>query len=421
MVGLLRIPALLVPVATKPGGREGPVPDGLVPAALSLLPDGSVGSVGPSAERLRPLLPVLGHYARTLRVPILLDRPPRYVVRPRGGDRLAIHCLAVPTTALVLGLWPRIPLVRRPFLFGHPLGDGGQLGFSAGRQLGRGRILDDPEGVPAVEVVGTHVYLLFDPSEQEAELAGLLLRRALDLVLPAAARIRSLSPVDGATLEATLARLRAETADLEAAHRAAHRRATRTAFVEECRTRLREEGDFLAREAAFIEDTLQEYSRRITGDTRRLRALEALGEDRAERASDSPSEGAELERLRHLPGVEGVESADGHVRFRTTMLTAGYGSRRFLLGRFLVDIAPDGGIAIRNLTTPVGEFDHPHVASARPSLGTAREGLAKLIGEGQLAAAGEVLLDFLQTVDPAEWRLPVTCWDEVPRGEWAWT
>jgi hypothetical protein len=60
----------------------------------------------------------------------------------------------------------------------------------------------------------------------------------------------------------------------------------------------------------------------------------------------------------------------------------------------------------------VGADDHPHVHRGRPRLSNVREGVSKLVGEGQLPEALEVVIDFLKTVRPADWRTPVWAWPE---------
>ncbi|MEK7338752.1 MAG: hypothetical protein AABZ75_05190, partial [candidate division NC10 bacterium] len=87
---------------------------------------------------------------------------------------------------------------------------------------------------------------------------------------------------------------------------------------------------------------------------------------------------------------------------------------RYRLGCFQIDLGETGTIAVRNLTDPYGLYDHPHVWDGRPCLGNVREGLAKLVAEYQWVAAAEVLLDFLRTVTPRDWYVPVTQWKAVP-------
>jgi uncharacterized protein (DUF433 family) len=96
--------------------------------------------------------------------------------------------------------------------------------------------------------------------------------------------------------------------------------------------------------------------------------------------------------------------------FITQPLEAECVGQRFRLGAFRVEVHFEGEVRITNLTEPRGLYDHPHVRHGRPCLGNAREGVAKLIGEYEFAAAAQVLLDFLQTVNPQDWRIPVFYW-----------
>ena len=48
-----------------------------------------------------------------------------------------------------------------------------------------------------------------------------------------------------------------------------------------------------------------------------------------------------------------------------------------------------------------------------PVLPVIREGVAKMIGEYQFVAAVYVLLDFLHTINPKDWRIPIAYWPEV--------
>ncbi|MGE5849848.1 MAG: hypothetical protein ACM362_06965, partial [Candidatus Methylomirabilota bacterium] len=73
----------------------------------------------------------------------------------------------------------------------------------------------------------------------------------------------------------------------------------------------------------------------------------------------------------------------------------------------------NGEVRIWNLSSRIGAYDHPHIHLGRPCLGPIREGIAKLLGEFQFVAAAEVLIDFLHTVNPADWRLPVLRWPEA--------
>ncbi|HYL82485.1 MAG TPA: hypothetical protein VEU07_16830, partial [Candidatus Acidoferrum sp.] len=86
---------------------------------------------------------------------------------------------------------------------------------------------------------------------------------------------------------------------------------------------------------------------------------------------------------------------------------------------FQIDLSLDGDVRITNISNPIGTYDHPHVCQGRPRLGSIREGVAKLLGESQFAPATEVMIDFVKTVNPADWRQPVGVWPET-ESEVAW-
>jgi hypothetical protein len=56
----------------------------------------------------------------------------------------------------------------------------------------------------------------------------------------------------------------------------------------------------------------------------------------------------------------------------------------------------------------------PAIWNGTPCLGNVREGLAKLIGEFQLAAAVEVIVDFLKTINHKDWHISIEHWGSIP-------
>ncbi len=109
-----------------------------------------------------------------------------------------------------------------------------------------------------------------------------------------------------------------------------------------------------------------------------------------------------------------MEAYAGGVRLVTAPIEAAHGGVRYRLGCFEINLAETGVVTVRNLTDAYGFYDHPHVWDGRPCLGNVREGVAKLLAEYQWVAAAEVLLDFLRTVTPQDWYVPVTHWKVVP-------
>ena len=318
----------------------------------------------------------------------------------------------MPRRPFFLGIWPRVPIIRLPFAFGYPLPASGTSGFAPRPGFGRGRIMADAEGQAMVEVLGANLYILWDLPAQ-GDLAALLLRRCLDLGLGASGALARISPLPPEARASTLAALSRATAEAEAGWQARRRDEGRLRFQAACGECLLGEMQRLEQEIDGLERALEEYGRRITAETRALaerrRRLRAL--------QDLPLEAAntlgEFDRIRELPEARQVDVADGVLAVITHPLDAECGGHRFRLGAFRVEIHFEGDVRITNLTEPRGLYDHPHVRQARPCLGNIREGVAKLIGEFEFAAAAQVLIDFLRTVNPHDWRLPVFYWPRV--------
>jgi hypothetical protein len=341
---------------------------------------------------------------------------------PAPGGAVHVHAFAVPTLAALFGVWPRVSLVHLTVAHGLPLLESADRVLEPGALLGRGSPLPDGDGRVVGEYLGTNLYCAFDLLAQEEAWVPVLLRRHLDLGLPrlfpASAAERGIPAPE---VEDRLRLLRDETEALAGACRLARRAAAREAYISACQERVAEEIHFLEAEIAILEEGVEEMARRIATDTRRL--CEGRRRLRSPQARPDQPEltQQEMERLRALPDVCDAHREDGRIRFTTAPIVAEHGGRRYCLGRFQVDLCGNGDVRIVNLTGRVGRFDHPHVHAGRPCLGGIREGIAKLLGEFQMAAAAEVLIDFLKTVNPAEWRLPVLHWPEAGHGVLATT
>ncbi len=265
-----------------------------------------------------------------------------------------------------------------------------------------------------VEVTGANLYILMDLLPQ-GDLAPILLRRCLDLGLGAVPALARLSPLPAEARAAALASLARGTAEAEAAWRARLREESGRRFQAECGGRLREEGQRLEDETEALERSLEELGRRITADTRALAERRRRLRTLRDRPHEPASTLREFDRIRELPEVCHLDMQDGAITFITHPLEAECGGQRFRLGAFRVEIHFEGDVRITNLTDPRGLYDHPHIRQARPCLGNVREGVAKLIGEFEFAAAAQVLIDFLQTVNPQDWRIPVFYWPRADR------
>jgi hypothetical protein len=187
----------------------------------------------------------------------------------------------------------------------------------------------------------------------------------------------------------------------------------REAYINACREGVGDEIRFLQSDIAFLEAGVEEMGRRIAADTRRLtegrRRLRAL--EGGQGTPDRP--GPDLAALRALPEVHEVRRGESCITILMHPLLVEHEGRRYRLGAFQVELHDNGDVRINNLSDRVGPFDHPHVCEGHPRLAGIREGVAKLLGESQVVAAAEVLIDFLKTVDPADWRLPIQSWPEA--------
>lgn len=340
---------------------------------------------------------------------------------PAPGGAVHIHAFALPTPPVLLGILSRVSTVPLPVVHGIALQEKASRALESGAQFGRGVPLLDGDGCVVGEYLGTNLYCLFDLLGQEESWVPILLRRHLDLGLShLRLALAAEQKVSAMVIEEKLRLLREETEALTCACRAARRAVSREVYIGACRERVAEELRFLEDEIAILEEGVEEMARRITTDTRRLRQgrrrlhLFPGGQDPLEIS------GQEMQRIQALPEVCEADGQAGRIRLTTAPILVEHGGRRHCLGRFQVDLFFNGDVRIANLTNRVGPFDHPHVHASRPCLSGVREGIAKLLGESQVVAAAEVLIDFLKTVNPAEWRLPVSHWpdvgDEIDRG-----
>ena len=359
---------------------------------------------------------VLSRYASILDIPMSFRIAASRYSPPAPSQAVHFHAFAIPNIPVLFGMWSRVPLVHLTLAHGIPLAESACRALEPGSQFRRGVPLLDGDEHFVGESLGTNLYCLFDLLGQEEAWVPVLLRRHLDLGLPRV--LPALAPERGALapdMKERLCLLRNETEALARACRLARRTVAREAYIQACRERLADEIRFLEAEIAILGEGVEEMARRIATDTRRLHEARRRlhiphgGQDHLEVVEQ------ELERVRALPDVRDAHHEDGRISLTTVPILAEHGGRSYCLGRFRIDLCFNGDIRIVNLTSRVGRFDHPHVHAGRPSLGGIREGVAKLLGEFQLAAAAEVLIDFLKTVNPVEWQLPILHWAEAGR------
>jgi hypothetical protein len=152
------------------------------------------------------------------------------------------------------------------------------------------------------------------------------------------------------------------------------------------------------RQMGALERRLLQAQRRLSELPRQPAAPEALARD--------------FDRITRLPGVVDVGVHEGALQVLTEPIVVEYGLRRYRLGRFRMDLHFDGRLFLRNLTNRYESYDHPHIENGRPCLGNIQEWIHRLIAQGEFAAATELLLRYLGTVNPADWRKAVTHWGE---------
>lgn len=355
-------------------------------------------------------------YTKVLGFPILLHRPPRGYSRPRLDRQLHIHLHALPLRPFWLEVWSKTSTARLPVVLGHRLVQGAaDAPYAPPGRLAQGVSLTDEDGRAVLHLLHNNLYVLFDLAAQPEPLARLLLRKSLDLALPhLEVWICQVAALPVPRLAVLLNRLLRETAREEALLRESARGRAREAYAEQQRRRLREEAGFLEEEVRATERTLEELSCRLTQEARHLAASRQRLRVLEGEAAQSGRAADDLARLQGVQGVREVEPYAGGVRLVTTPIEVAHAGTRYRLGCFQIDLAETGAITVRNLTDPYGLYDHPHVWDGRPCLGNVREGLAKLVAEYQWVAAAEVLLDFLRTVTPRDWYVPVTQWKAVP-------
>lgn len=354
--------------------------------------------------------PVMAEYAKHLGVPIQVHLPPGRFSRP-GASALHVHLFALPSHALSLPLhpfWiqlrPRSRLEPLPSAFGHPLAEGTRLIVGPPAERGRGRLLADAEGRCLVEVLETNLYVLFDLTRQEAGLSRLLLRKGLDLGLGIMLEsLCNLSPYSLGCLKVVLEHLSRQTALEE---------------LRQVEGPGRLAGDvLLSQRIEAAERALRAYSVFLDAEERclshyleRLQALRRLQEDEERYASG-------FRQLLQLPEVREVRIKKGAISFFTDTIHVEYQKKCYRLGRFRIDVAFDGSVFIKNLTDPYETYDHPHVSEGRPCLGNIQEWVRRLVEDYQFGAAAQVLIEYLKTVTPGDWRKSITFWKEVPRDE----
>ena len=357
---------------------------------------------------LAALSPVLAEYSEALGVPVRLEIARRRIARPRGRRGWTLHPFTMPGRVGWLGLGPDASRMTLATVCGYALPAGRRTAWAV-RGRGRwGRPLQDGEGQVVALLFGTDVYLLFDLLGQDPPLARFLGRAVLDLSLEAGSSLLlTVTGLGPATLRARLRQLRQAT-EIEGLEVSALWRVLDAEQGQESGIH----GEALEAELHRLELTMRTSGRQVREMERRLfQAQRRLSELTQQRA---PAEvlAREFDRIATLPGVVEVEVREGALQVFTESIVVEYGFRRYRLGRFRMDLHFDGRLFLRNLTNRYETYDHPHIESGRPCLGNIQEWIHRLLAQGEFAAATELLLQYLKTVNPADWRKAVTHWAE---------
>ena len=362
------------------------------------------------------LEPVIKEYESALRVALHLHRPFRVYSKPREEPGFHLHLFALPRRVPWMSLLGETPMIGLPVAFGHPLREGARQALAPPGRLGKGMVLRDDEGKSLAYLHHRNIFILFDVAGQPEDLAPLLLRLLLDRALHLmSADLAAQSGLHPDRIQSILAGFQRTTGIQEAGWREKRRALAMSQFQDGRGKQIGDEISFLESEVRSTEEALEAASLRLTAETRHLQACRRrLRQLKGELAGDEADVARELDRLSDLPDVADVTAGPTGLRILTRPIRAQHGGKLYSLGTFQIDLQYNGEITIVNLTSSHGYYDHPHIWNGKPCLGNVRQGVAKLIGEFQLAAASEVVLDFLVTINPKDWHISVEHWREIP-------
>lgn len=357
---------------------------------------------------LDALSPVLAEYSEALGVPVRLEIPRRRITRPRGRRGWTLHPFAMPGRAGWLGMGPDVRPVTFATVCGFPLSPGRQRAWAVPDRTRWGRPLQDGEEQTVALLLGTDVYVLFDLLAQGPPLARLLGRAVLDLSLEAGySLLLTVTGLGPATLEARLSQLRQAT-EIEGLEVSAL-----------CRMLDAGQGEVASIGGEVLEEELHRLEVTVRTSGRQMREMEhRLVQAQRRLLELAQQQGAanilarQFDRIAMLPGVVDVGVREGVLQVFTEPIVVEYGFRRYRLGRFRMDLHFDGRLFLRNLTNRYETYDHPHIENGRACLGNIQEWVHRLLAQGEFAAATELLIHYLKTVNPADWRKAVTHWAE---------
>lgn len=357
---------------------------------------------------------VVLEYASALAVAAGFDHPARGWRMPPKDGRLWCMNDSAPIPPKLLGRIPLIHRDQREVIFGYRLPREACSVLKDTKRPFRGTFVRDDDGLAVAEVKGSACYLAFDLLAFPEETSALVLRKVLDAALASHGEaLAASSKISEEARRLAVKTLLQRTMAVEANWARKKEHGTRDAFITVGRSHSTSRLSYLEAEIESLNENLAEFSRRITADSRRLvKYQRELGSLEGEELNDAVDFGDEYDRIRAYPLVHDLTVEDDRLVVTTIPLTTDYEEERINLGRFALEINLNGDVRITNLTRKLWDFDHPHIRDGNPCLGNIQDGVAKLIGAYQLAAATQVLIDFLQLVNPREWVVSVEFWRE---------
>lgn len=192
--------------------------------------------------------------------------------------------------------------------------------------------------------------------------------------------------------------------------------ATRAAYAQACQRIGEAEVQRLREAVAQREAELAQLGARLRVVSREHhRTRQRLTEAERTAASDQLRFERDFDSLVALPHVGRIDVDGGRIRITTDPIELEHDGRRFRVGSFAIDIDIDRGVHMTNLenTSASTGWDHPHVQGTVPCLGNLQEGCELLLGQLEIVPLAALLLQFLETYNPATAYGPITLWQEV--------
>ncbi|MEM7828297.1 MAG: hypothetical protein QW561_03050 [Candidatus Aenigmatarchaeota archaeon] len=362
---------------------------------------------------LKCISDICAYYAKSLQMDMVVFFSPQGYSAPKAGRKLYLHIFSIPIRMFLFRLWAGKPMVRLSHVFSIPLKEGADIAFKALRCSGRGRFVKDDNGNDVMEITGNNIYILFDILQQGESERMILLRKCLNIAISESMEFwEGISFAGSQKFREVFMHLVRETEDQEMDYLENNRMLNLLSYTEMVKKGAEEELKFLEQEMEAIEKTIERYSKRIIQYSRIMadywRRICVLRNEK-----DGAFMVNEFNNLFNIPEVKDVYIKDGQILVFTKDIVVEYENRKYRIGSFLIKLSTDGDLMIKNLTNPYRFFDHPHISYGKPCLGSIRAGVSRLIGEYQFMTAIEVLIDYLKTVNPGDWRVSITNWPEV--------